>query len=370
VNTIRPNISHHVNAIQDLARKIGRPVRLMEVCGTHTMAAFRCGLRSLLPDNVALLSGPGCPVCVTPTSYVDRAIAIGREADVVLATFGDMLRVPGTESSLETERARGTRVLVVYSPLDALESAKCNPKDRVVFLGVGFETTSPAVAWTLREASRRKIGNFTALCAHKLIPPAMTALLSDGEVRIDGFMCPGHVSVVIGANAYDFISREHGIPCVVAGFEGADMLAAIQMLLTQILHGNAEVAIQYTRSVNRDGNRDAMALLHEVFEPCDDAWRGLGTIPGGGLRVRKDFEYHDAGRIFRDVEVPEPRDPEGCICGKVLKGTHLPTDCPLFGGKCTPDTPVGACMVSSEGSCAAYHRYTGTGSKQLTGTHI
>lgn len=352
------NISSHVNAIRDLARQIRRPVKLMEVCGTHTMAAFRCGLHSLLPDNVALLSGPGCPVCVTPTSYVDKAIALAREQDVVLATFGDMLRVPGTQSSLEVERARGARALVVYSPLDALESARRNPQSRVVFLGVGFETTSPTVAWTLREAGRRKIANFSVLCAHKLIPPAMAALLADGEVQIDGFLCPGHVSVVIGANAYDFVCRKYGIPCVVAGFEGVDMLAAIQMLLEQIHHGKPEVAIQYTRSVNRDGNSRALALLNEVFEPREDAWRGLGVIPGSGLRIRKDFQAHDAGFIFQGVSVPEAREPTGCICGLILKGTRIPTDCPLFGSECTPDMPAGACMVSSEGSCAAYYRYS------------
>ena len=346
-----------VEEITRLAGEVGRPVRFMEVCGTHTMAAFRSGLRSLLPANVSLLSGPGCPVCVTPNEYIDRAIAIARQPETLVTTFGDMVRVPGTEQSLEAARAAGAEVLVVYSPLDALNKAKSEPDKRVVFLGVGFETTAPTVAWTIREAQQKGISNYSVLCAHKTIPPAMSALLNDGEVAVDGFMCPGHVSVIIGARAYDFICREHNTPCVVAGFEGSDMAAAIEMLLRQMVEARAEVEIQYKRSVDMEGNVEAQATIEEVFDACDDTWRGLGVIPGSGLRIRDEFAGHDALNEFKDLDLPVSEDEPGCICGEILKGTRVPADCALFGKVCTPESPVGACMVSSEGTCAAYYRY-------------
>ncbi len=340
-----------------MADRLGRPARIMEVCGTHTMTAFRSGLHALLPAAIRLLSGPGCPVCVTPTAFIDRAIALARRTDVTLATFGDLLRVPGTESSLERERARGAQVKVVYSPMDALAEARARPERQVVFLGVGFETTAPAVAWTLKQAVAGNQSNFSVLCAHKTMPRAMAALLRGGDVKIDGFLCPGHVSAIIGSRPYAFICREHGIPCVVAGFEAGDMLAAIGMLLRQLVEKRAAVEIQYTRGVGPDGNPEARAILDEVFEPCDSDWRGLGVIAGSGLRLGDAFRAHDALRRWPDLVLPAPAEPAGCLCGDVLRGARTPAECPLFRTRCTPETPVGACMVSSEGTCAAYFRY-------------
>ncbi len=340
-----------------IQRKLARRLRFMEVCGTHTMSAFRSGLRALLPPEVELLSGPGCPVCVTDDDYVDAAIALAQQPGVRVATFGDMLRVPGREGSLEQARAAGADVRVVYSPLDALEDAQRAPSRRVVFLGVGFETTAPAVAWTLRAAEEDGVANYSVLCAHKTMPRAMSALLAGGETRIDGFLCPGHVTAVIGAAAYDGIVRQHGIPCVVAGFEAADMAEGLEMLARQILEGRAEVEIQYRRAVERTPNARATAILAEVFEECDAVWRGLGVIPGSGLRPRARFAAHDAARVFPDLPRPTPRAPTGCRCGDILRGVMTPPECPLFGGRCTPERPVGACMVSSEGACAAWHRY-------------
>ncbi|MFO7870614.1 MAG: hydrogenase formation protein HypD, partial [Kiritimatiellia bacterium] len=321
---------------------------------------------SLLPRTVRLLSGPGCPVCVTPAAYLDRAIALSFSPDTVVATFGDMVRVPGTESSLERASAEGGSVRVVYSPADALKFAENEPGTRVVFLGVGFETTAPAVAWTVKEARNRSISNYSVLCGHKTIPEAMEALLSAGEASIDGFMCPGHVSVITGANAYSKLCAEYGVPCVVAGFEAADMAKAIAMLVRQVSEGRSEVEIQYTRSVDAEGNLEALKLCGEVFEPCDAVWRGLGTIPHSGLKIRGEFSGHDAETVM-EKEISDAvtgadedaGDPPGCICGEVLRGIAVPPDCPLFGKRCTPGTPVGPCMVSSEGTCAAYYRYGG-----------
>ena len=346
-----------MSEIKSLSERIGRPVQLMEVCGTHTVSAFRSGLRSLLPDDVSLIAGPGCPVCVTPNAYLDRAIAISREPDAMIATFGDMLRVPGSESSLEKERAAGARIRMVYSPMDALDAARAEPRARVVFLGVGFETTMPAIAWTLKKAREDGVGNYSVLCAHKTIPEAMAALLASGETRIDGFMCPGHVSVVIGAGAYRPLCERHGVPCVVTGFEAFDMAQAVRMLLAQVAEGRAEVEIQYRRSVDEQGNAAAEAACAAVFEKCATEWRGVGVIPDSGMRIREEFAAHDASRVFADVAVPEPAENPGCICGEVLRGVKSPPDCPLFGNACTPSEPVGACMVSSEGSCAAYHKF-------------
>ena len=351
------NINSCMAEVRALSKKIGRPVHLMEVCGTHTVSAFRTGLRSLLPDEVELIAGPGCPVCVTPNGYLDRAIAIARRPGAMITTFGDMLRVPGTESSLERERATGANIRIVYSATDALDMAREQPDTRVVFLGVGFETTMPTIAWTLRKAREDGVDNYSVLCAHKTIPEAMAALLASGETSIDGFMCPGHVSVVIGAGAYRPLCEQFHAPCVITGFEAGDMALAIRMLLAQALEGRAEVEIQYKRSVNEDGNAAAQAACAEVFEKCETEWRGVGVIPDSGMRIRPEFAAHDAARIFADLSVPEPADNPGCICGEVLRGVKSPPDCPLFGRACTPAEPIGACMVSSEGSCAAYHKF-------------
>jgi len=350
-------LAESMAAITELAGKLTEPVRLMEVCGTHTMSAFRSGLRSLLPAEVSLLSGPGCPVCVTPNRYLDTALAIAGLADVQICTFGDMMRVPGSSDSLERLRARGGNIKVVYSPLDALAAARRQPQRRVVFLGVGFETTAPTVGWTIQQAAAENIANYSVLCAHKTMPQAMAALLDDPSLRVDGFLCPGHVSIITGSRIYDFICRDYRRPCVVAGFEPADMAEAVLMLLRQLSEARAEVEIQYRRAVEPTGNQAARKLLDDVFEPADSEWRGIGIIPGSGLAVRPKYQQHDAARVFAAIAVPAAVEHQGCRCGEVLRGAVPPTACPLFARTCTPSAPVGACMVSSEGTCAAYYRY-------------
>jgi len=342
-----------------LARSGSGRARLMEVCGTHTMAIFAGGIRALLPRGVELISGPGCPVCVTPPEYLDRAIAIARAHDVTIATFGDMVRVPASDgASLERERAEGLDVRVVYSPLDALSLARAEPGRGVVFLAVGFETTTPTAAAVVKRARDEGATNFSVLAAPKLIPPAMEAVLAGGA-QIDGFICPGHVSVVIGARAYEPLVERHGVACVVAGFEAGDILLAVAMLAEQVADGRAEVGNAYTRAVAPDGNPAARAVVDEVFEVADASWRGLGVIPGSGLRVRDEFAAHDAERAcpVDESALPPPRVPAGCRCGDVLAGRIAPRECALFGKACRPDSPVGPCMVSSEGSCAASFRY-------------
>ena len=328
----------------------------MEVCGTHTMAIFRGGLPSLLPANVRLLSGPGCPVCVTPMGYVDAAVALARRPDVTVATFGDMVRVPGSQTSLERERAAGADVRVVYSPTDALRLAEEQRDRKVVFLGVGFETTAPATAVTVGEAQRREVGNFFMLSAHKLVPPALRALLADETAALDGLILPGHVSVVLGTRPYEFIAQDFGRPGVVTGFEPTDVLQAIGMLLEQIVRNEPQIENQYARVVRPEGNPAALERVREFLEPCDTEWRGLGQLPESGLRLRAEFRRHDAEAAL-GVEIPEGKEPAGCRCGDVLRGMIEPEACGLFAKRCTPMTPVGACMVSSEGSCAAHFKY-------------
>ncbi len=330
------------------------PATLMEVCGTHTVAIARHGLRQALPDGVRLISGPGCPVCVTPQEQIDLFIALGGVDGVTLATFGDMVRVPGTLKSLEQARAEGLDVLVVYSPMDAVEAAARHMDRQIVFFGIGFETTAPAVALAILEAERRRLGNFSVLCAHKLIPPALTALL-DSDIRVDGFICPGHVSVVIGSDAYLPVAAR-GKPCVVTGFEPADILAACGMLLRQLAEGRSAVEVEYSRAVRPEGNVKAQELLARVFKPADARWRGLGVIGGSGYEIADEFDAYDAARKF-DIERPESVEPVGCRCGDVLRGAIDPPACPLFGRTCTPRKPVGSCMVSSEGACQAWFRY-------------
>jgi hydrogenase expression/formation protein HypD len=342
--------------IEELAGALGRELNLMEVCGTHTMVAFRSGLRQLLPAAVRLISGPGCPVCVTDTSYIDAAIELARRPGVVVATFGDLVRVPGSDSSLEQERAAGANVRIVYSPTDALVLAKECPSKKVVFLGVGFETTAPAVARSICAAARQGIGNYFVLCAHKTMPRAMEALVKDHAVNIDGFICPGHVSVITGAGVYRFLAERYHIPCVVSGFEAWDMLKSIAMLLQQLADGRAEVEVEYSRSVTEHGNAAAQRLISEVFEPCDASWRGLGTIAGSGLAIRERYAGFDAARAL-GVNFAAARIHPQCRCGDVLRGVASPPQCKLFGRACTPLRPVGPCMVSSEGACAAYYKY-------------
>jgi hydrogenase expression/formation protein HypD len=341
--------------VHEYATAIGRPVRLMEVCGTHTVAIFRDGIRSLLPEGVSLLSGPGCPVCVTAAGDVEAARNLAFRDGVVLATFGDMMRVPGAKESLGEAKAEGADVAIVYSPLDALEMAAQDDRE-IVFFATGFETTSPLVAATVQEADRRGIDNFSIFSVHKLVPPALRALLGSGEVQVDGFILPGHVCTVTGIHPYDFVAAEHGKPAVVTGFEATDILSGIAMILEQIAAGEPQVDIQYRAVVREEGNPKAQAVLAEVFEPEDAHWRGIGTIPGSGLRLRDPWRHRDAVVKF-NPERPEVPEPKACQCGEVLKGVKLPPDCKLFGRACTPEKPVGACMVSTEGSCAAYYKY-------------
>jgi hydrogenase expression/formation protein HypD len=344
--------------IKDLMESIGRPVKLMEVCGTHTVAIFRFGIRDIIPKNISLLSGPGCPVCVTPIKDVDAAITIAKLDNCLLTTFGDMMRVPGSKQSLYHAQAEGAHIRIVYSPMDALKLATENKDKKVVFFATGFETTSPSIAGTLSEAERTGVDNFYIYSAHKIVPPALKALLDSPDLKIDGFILPGHVTTIIGTKPYEFIATDYKIPSVVTGFEGEDILQAIRMLLEQIASGSAEVEIQYTRVVRSEGNQKAMSLINTYFEPCDANWRGLGIIPQSGLNLRDKYRHWDIRHIF-DINVPDSQEPKSCLCGQVLRGVKIPTDCLLFGKACTPEHPVGACMVSTEGSCAAYYKYSG-----------
>lgn len=344
--------------LTEIVQLADRPVRLMEVCGTHTVAIFRSGIRSILPPEVELLSGPGCPVCVTPTQEIDRAIELARKQEVILATFGDLMRVPGSTGSLVQVRGEGARIQVVLSPLDAVKIAIQETDKKVVFFGVGFETTSPAIAVAVKEAYRRDVKNFFLISAQRLIPPALRALLANGRTRIDGFILPGHVSVIIGSYPYDFIAKEFGISGIITGFESLDILQGIYFLLKQIKIGQARIGIQYTRAVRPEGNSHAREIMEEVFRTVPSNWRGLGVIPDSGLALREEFARFDA-RLLLNGLVEEVPPPPGCQCGEILQGIKRPVECPLYGGKCTPDHPVGPCMVSSEGTCAAYFKYGG-----------
>ena len=347
--------------VERIESLVTSPVSLMEVCGTHTVAISRFGLRSLLPERLRLLSGPGCPVCVTPVVEIDRSIKAARTDGVILTTFGDMMRVPGSASTLEREKAEGADVRILYSALESLDIAAENPGSEVVFVGVGFETTSPTVAATVLEAERRGVTNFSVLPFFKTVPGALDLLASVPGRPLDGFICPGHVSTIIGSDAYMPVARDHNLPCVVVGFEALDILAGIVMLLKQVQGirdrgERARVETQYSRAVTPGGNRAAAELLARVFEPCDAEWRGIGTIDGSGYRFAAGFRSYDAReRIELTVEPSPPAT--GCICGEIMLGAKLPPDCALFGSRCTPRDPVGPCMVSTEGSCAAFYKY-------------
>ena len=339
-----------------IERTVSRPLNLMEVCGTHTVAIFRHGIRQLLPPPLSMLSGPGCPVCVTTNADIDKAIALAEQTGVTLATFGDMMKVPGSYQSLQQVKADGSDVRVVYSPRDAVCMARDNPRRPVVFLAVGFETTAPTIAAALLEAEALGLKNFYLISVHKLIPPAMRALLAAGEVRIDGFICPGHVSVIIGSQPYQFIPQQYGVPCVITGFEPLDVLQGIEMLLRQIAEGRAEVEIQYRRGVRPEGNPLARELVSRVFETSDADWRGLGCIPGSGLKLRPEYKRFDAEESFA-INPPPTKEHKGCLCGDILRGVKTSPECPLFAEACTPERPVGPCMVSSEGTCAGWYQY-------------
>jgi len=338
------------------AAEAAGPAAIMEVCGTHTVALFRSGLRSVLPAELRLISGPGCPVCVTSQGYIDAACELAARRDVTICTYGDMVRVPGRRGSLERLRAEGADVLVVYSARDAVRAAGERPGRSVVFLAVGFETTAPATAAAVLAADRAGLGNFLVLPAHKRVVPAMEALLAGGGCAIDGFLCPGHVSVVIGAGAYEPIARRHGRPCVVAGFEPAGMLAGIAAILRQLAAREARVENAYGVAVRQEGNAAALRLIDEVFAPAPADWRAIGTIPASGMELRGRYAAYDARRRF-GVELGGNYEPPGCRCGQVIQGLLDPPECALFGGACTPTAPVGPCMVSSEGTCAAWYKY-------------
>lgn len=333
-----------------------QPLTFMEICGTHTMAIARHGIKGLLPKHVRLISGPGCPVCVTPQVDIDRFIALGQYPDVILTSFGDMLRVPGTTTTLEAERARGADVRVVYSPLDAVTLARDSPGRRVIFCGVGFETTTPAVALAVQQARQTDVDNFFVLVAHKVMPPALLALAGDPEIALNGFLCPGHVSAILGSAAYEPVVNDHHLPCVIAGFEPLDILQSILLLVRQNMEGCAKVEIQYSRAVSSQGNPAATACVQQTFAPADAEWRGLGVIPGSGLRLRPEYAMHDAAQ-FLPVLTVKASEPSICECGQILKGRKSPRDCRAFGTACTPAYPIGACMVSNEGACAAEYRY-------------
>jgi hydrogenase expression/formation protein HypD len=349
------------SVLDELSASSERPVALMEVCGTHTVAISRYGLRSLLPSSLRLLSGPGCPVCVTPLGEIDRAIAAARLPYVTLTTFGDMMRVPGSSSSLEKERASGADVRILYSPLETISIAEENTGREIVFVGVGFETTSPTIAATVAEAKGRGIGNLSVLPFFKTVPPALDLLARLPGRALDGFICPGHVSAIIGADAYLPVAHDHNIPCVVVGFEPLDILSGILMLLEQVVDirrhgGTARVENQYARAVSAGGNAAAQRILSEVLRPCDAEWREIGVIPASGLEFSEPYGTFDA-RSKLSLEVPAAAPTAGCICGEIMLGRSLPIDCPLFGARCTPRDPVGPCMVSTEGSCAAFYKY-------------
>ena len=342
--------------IRKLTEGREKPLTFMEVCGTHTMAIYQFGLRTLLPPEVRLISGPGCPVCVTPNGYLDRAIALSRLPDLVIATFGDMMRVPGSTSSLMEQRAKGADVRIVYSPLDAVQIALKNPGKRVVFLGVGFETTAPTIAASILSAKALGLDNYFVLASHKTMPQPMAILSADPELSVDGYLCPAHVSAIIGANAYRFLCAEYRVPCVVTGFEPTDVMQGVEMLVRQALSGESRVEIQYSRVVRWEGNAKAQAILAEVFTPYDAEWRGIGELSGSGLKIAEPYRAYDA-ELAIPVNVEQLKEHKGCLCGEILKGKVSPFGCPLFGKSCTPETPVGACMVSSEGTCAAAYKY-------------
>ncbi|MBP1748690.1 MAG: hypD [Deltaproteobacteria bacterium] len=340
----------------DIRKRIRRPLKLMEFCGGHTHAIMRFGIRELLPQDLQMLAGPGCPVCVTSSTDVDRAIAMARIEGVIWATFGDMVRVPGSQGNLEDARGQGADVRIVYSPMDALAMATKMSDRPVIFLGVGFETTAPAVAASILQAREQGVRNYFVLSLHKLTPPAMRAILDGGEVSISGILGPGHVTTVIGTGAWTSLSEKWKIPVAVAGFEPVDILLGIRMLVDQVNEGQARVDNAYPRSVLPQGNRTALAVMDEVFEACDAEWRGFGILPASGLGIRDKYAAFDASRMF-PVSVAEGRDPSGCHCGEVLRGVASPITCPLFGRACGPDHPVGPCMVSSEGACRAYYQF-------------
>jgi hydrogenase expression/formation protein HypD len=357
VDEFRSQVVAHRLAAEIAQLACDRHYQIMEVCGGHTHTIYKHGLEDYLPENVSLIHGPGCPVCVIPMGRLDDAIFIAEQPDVIFTSFGDMMRVPGGRGSFLDAKARGADIRIVYSPLDALNIARKNPDKRVVFFAIGFETTAPSSAVTLTRARADGLKNFSIFCNHVTIIPAIRAILDSPDLRLSGFIGPGHVSTIIGCRPYEFIPRDYGRPIVVGGFEPLDILQSIYMILKQISEGRASVENQYTRAVTWDGNLKALQVLNETMElrPFFE-WRGLGFISHSALKVKESFAEHDAERIF---DLPQVRvaDPKSCQCGEVLKGVLKPWQCKVFGTACTPETPIGTCMVSSEGACAAYYNY-------------
>ena len=345
-----------VQKIGEMAASTGRKLRFMEVCGTHTVAIFRAGLRQMLPETVELVSGPGCPVCVTPDDYMDKAIAYAQREDVIIATFGDMLKVPGSKSSLNEAKTNGADIRIVYSPLDSIAIAKENPDKKVIFLAVGFETTAPTAAATVLAAEQQGITNLFMLSAQKLVPPVMETLLSDEEVHVDGFILPGHVSVVTGTGVYEPVIRKYHVPGVVTGFEPIQILRGLYRLVQQVANGKAQVENEYTDVVKPEGNPVSMAITNKVYEPCDTGWRGMGIVPLSGLKMKAEYTRFDIEQVL-PLEVEPVTKKTACRCGEVLRGIVTPKECPLFGKACVPTHAIGPCMVSVEGVCAAWFKY-------------
>ncbi len=345
-----------LDKIHRLTEKINQPVNIMEVCGGHTYAIFRFGINKALPESINLISGPGCPVCVTDQSYIDEAIEYAKNPDVIIVTFGDIVRVPGSYSSLSREKSKGATVKICYSPMEALTIANQNPHKEVVFLGIGFETTVPLTASIVKEAAGRKLKNFSVLSSHKTMPNALNALLDSEKVMVNGLICPGHVSSITGFTIYDYIVEVLKIPAVICGFESNDILQTILMILEQINRGEAQIENQYTRGVKPRGNLKAQALIEEVFKPVSAQWRGIGEIPDSGLELSDKYSRFNVRKKL-SVDIPEKKIIRGCICGEIMQGIRKPTDCKLFATACTPQTPQGACMVSSEGGCATYYKF-------------
>ena len=354
--TMREQMARLTDELHTVAAMLDGGASFMEVCGTHTVNACRSGVHSLMPENVRLISGPGCPVCVTAQRYIDALIGLGRRQGLTVTTYGDMMRVAGAGGSLELARSEGADVRVVTSTMEAVAIAREHPERQVVFAAVGFETTAPATAAAVLAAKRQGLSNFTVLPCHKLVLPAMMTLLADPDVRIDGFICPGHVSVIIGAEAYRPVVEEHGKPCVVTGFEALQIMQGILHLTKQVAAGQAKLENLYPEVVSADGNLRAKRLIEEVFMPGDSAWRALGRMAKSGLDLREEYMAFDAFKRF-DITLGEDNDPPGCRCGEVITGKCYPGDCPLFGSVCTPIYPIGPCMVSSEGSCQAWFKY-------------
>ncbi len=346
-----------IKNLAQLIKKVSKKnICIMEVCGSHTMAIHRFGIKDLLPGNITLISGPGCPVCVTAIDYIDKAIAIAKIPGTIITTFGDLIKVPGSYSTLEKEKAKGSDVRIVYSILESIDIAVSNPAKKIIFLAIGFETTAPATAAGIIKAKELGLKNFSVLSAHKIMPPPMQAIIEEG-IKVDGFLAPGHVSVITGIEMYGFISEKFRKGVVVSGFEPTDILQSVYMLVKQFEENSPRVDIQYSRLVKPEGNPKAKAAIEEVFEPAGASWRGLGYISESALKVRNGFSEFDAEKVF-NINIANPIEPAGCICGLVLKGLRKPSECKLYKKTCTPENPVGACMVSSEGACNVFYRFS------------